>query len=235
MPEYADPPAPDALRELRQQIATLRGRVDRLYSDRSTTLSRGDEMAIPVPREGQVMINYDTNKPRYYAEGQWRDFGGGGPIQWARVSLEGGASDIVVGDDTEAQVTFNTYVESDPSMFSSTSTGNGIQVEQDGLYSIAAQAQWSVYDAGARHLYVIDPAIGFTGGGTGLPQSIWNSHTDDQQVTHGDMYLTAHQQLELWVMCEAIGAINPKLWGGASYTAPPDGHWLEVRYLGPVG
>jgi hypothetical protein len=79
MPQYNDPPAPDALRYLKARIDQLTTELELVKRSKSAMIfSRGDHAGYPVPYEGQVMIDYATDLPWYYSRGEWRSFGGGG-------------------------------------------------------------------------------------------------------------------------------------------------------------
>lgn len=76
MPQNQSPGDRNALRYLTSRLDKVESEVARLKSSQGKPyLDRGDHEAIPNPSEGQVMVNYLTDRPYYYAREAWRPFG----------------------------------------------------------------------------------------------------------------------------------------------------------------
>ena len=100
MPQYQDPAAADALRYLRGRVESLEKQIDFLRSSQgSTFLVRGDHENFPTPAEGQVMVNYLTDKPYHYARGAWHPLGGGNGIYDVKVFED--INVVVAGDGAD--------------------------------------------------------------------------------------------------------------------------------------
>lgn len=67
----------DTLDAVLQRISDLEGAVHELQGGNRLSLDRGDTDTFAVDKgafEGQVMIQYDTEKPWYFSNGLWRPF-----------------------------------------------------------------------------------------------------------------------------------------------------------------
>lgn len=74
MPEYQDPVARDALRQVRNELRRQQAQIAKLQSMMGAPLmSRGSHTTVPNPYDGMVMIGLDS-VPRYYSNGAWREF-----------------------------------------------------------------------------------------------------------------------------------------------------------------
>lgn len=79
MPAYGKPSGRDVIENLLKRIDDLENVVKRLGgSPHRSGFDRGDTASVSDPIEGQTMIQYDTETPKYYSNGQWRSFAGSG-------------------------------------------------------------------------------------------------------------------------------------------------------------
>lgn len=169
MPQYQDPAAPDALRYLRGRVDDLERDIRILQAGRGkVALDRGDHTAIPNPREGQVMVNYASDKPYFYSRAAWREFGAAGIGPWS-IICDGWAetntgvtysiggwyygSDDVNGDFYTFTQRATTYPNNNGSEDYWT-----VQVEQRGIYLLDAQFTWESWGTNTGDAIVdLDP------------------------------------------------------------------------------
>lgn len=146
MPQYQDPAAADALRYLRGRTDALQKQIDGLKATRGkVALDRGDHVAQTNPYEGEVMVNYLSDKPYHYARGAWHPFGGG-EMPWARRS-HSFTTDQSIANNSTTNVTFdNDYNmgtgESGEGWFSAGSN-YFINILQPGVYALTAEVTWT--------------------------------------------------------------------------------------------
>lgn len=74
MPQPLPPQTDELLRDMQAQIRDQETRLDQLESRRRLDLPRGLTENIPAPGEGEVVVRADSDRPWYYANGEWRPF-----------------------------------------------------------------------------------------------------------------------------------------------------------------
>lgn len=83
MPNHGDRTGRDTLDAVLQRIDDLELKVHRLSGGHRVSFDRGDKAAFAADEgafEGQTLIQYDTEKPWYFSNGEWRPFSSAG--QW---------------------------------------------------------------------------------------------------------------------------------------------------------
>lgn len=141
MPVYGNPSGRDTFENILKRLDGAENMVRRLMgSPHRSGFDRGDTASVPDPIEGQTMIQYDTETPYYYSNGQWRTFGGGTSLPFAAAIRY----TQTFADNTDTTVTLTTpgadsdWATSDSSIFDLSSGRLAIQVP--GTYLFVAFA-----------------------------------------------------------------------------------------------
>lgn len=108
MPSHGGRSGRDTLDALLQRIDDLERQVQHLNAGHRISLDRGDTDAFAVDEgafEGQVMIQYDTEAPWYFSNGEWRPFTNTTGLDHAegRYQISGGGS-VTIASGTAATI-----------------------------------------------------------------------------------------------------------------------------------
>lgn len=74
MPQPLPPQTDELIRDLQASLRDCQQRLALLEGRRRLDLPRGLTENIPAPGEGEALVRADSNRPWYYADGEWRPF-----------------------------------------------------------------------------------------------------------------------------------------------------------------
>lgn len=221
MPQYQDPAAADALRYLRGRTDALQKQVDGLKSTRGkVALDRGDHVAQTNPYEGEVMVNYLSDKPYHYARGAWHPFGGG-EMPWARIVRQFADSNQSIGNNSFVEInctaSYNVGAgESGNGVFTVDLTDNTITVVNAGVVMVRALANW--FDA-ITNAWIV-----------------WVSNSEVSNQNHrragGGISTTMQDELMFLTRVPAGTSFTPGVWQIDGAARNLDFGFLEVSYMG---